>query len=77
MTVRAKDGQRGVQRFSGPQCCAHQSASSLKRCLVANHFCFWLEQPVAAAHAGRPVGLADLRLAAVGQFLCICPEDGQ
>lgn len=27
-----------------------------------------------AAHAGSTVDLADLRLAAVRQFLCICPE---
>lgn len=41
---------------------------------MANHFCLWLDQLVVAAHAGRTVDLADLRLAAVGQFLCICPE---
>ena len=44
-------------------------------CLMANCFCFWLEQLVVAARADSTVDLADLRLSAVGQFLCIWSED--
>lgn len=66
MTMRAKDNPERLSAvFKGSLCCTHQSTGSLKLCLMANHFCFWLEQLVVAAHAGSTVDLADLRLAAV------------
>lgn len=70
--MRAKDNPERLSAvFKGLLCCTHQSAGSLKMCLIANRFCFWLEQLVVAAQAGSPVDSADPRLAAVGQFLCI------
>lgn len=74
--MRVKDNPERLSAiFKGPLCCRNQSAGSLKMCLMANCFCFWLEQLGVAAHAGSTVDLADLSLGALGQFLCICPED--